>query len=86
MTPSGRVSREKALYPWHGGRTSPRTGMWQPMPSSTSTQPLSYDLIAGFTFNFCIEKIVALATQSIYPIPEREGFLVVGFGGQKIAH
>ena len=85
MTPSGRVSREKALYPWHGGRTSPRTGMWQPMPSSTSTQPLSYDLIAGFTFNFCIEKIVALATQSTYPIPEREGFLVVGFGGQKIA-
>ena len=85
MTPSGRVSREKALYPWHGGRTSPRNGMWQPMPSSTSTQPLSYNLIAGFTFNFCIEKIIALATQSIYPIPEREGFLVVGFGGQKIA-
>ena len=85
MTPSGRVSREKALYPWHGGRTSPRNGMWQPMPSSTSTQPLSYDLIAGFTFNFCIEKIVALATQSTYPTTEREGFLVVGFGGQKIA-
>ncbi|MDA9718736.1 hypothetical protein N9U65_04625 [Planctomycetaceae bacterium] len=55
------------------------------MPSSTSIQPLSYDLIAGFTFNFCIEKIVALATQSTYSTPEREGFLVVGFGGQKIA-
>ena len=55
-----------------------------PMAASTSNKPLSFDLLAGLTFNFCIEKIIASAIQSASPTPDREGFLVVGFGGQKI--
>ena len=45
--------------------------------------PLSFDLLAGLTFDFCIEKIVTSAAQSARPTPEKEGLLVVGFGGQK---
>ena len=52
------------------------------MAAITSIQPLSFDLLAGLTFDFCIEKIVASATQSACPTPEQQGLLVVGFGGQ----
>ena len=52
------------------------------MAAITSIQPLSFDLLAGLTFDFCIEKIVASATQSTCPTPEQQGLLVVGFGGQ----
>ena len=56
-----------------------------PMAASTSNKPLSFDLLAGLTLNFCIEKIIASAIQSASPTPDREGFLVVGFGGQKLS-
>ncbi len=45
--------------------------------------PLSFNLLAGLTFDFCIEKIVTSAAQSACPTPKQEGLLVVGFGGQK---
>ena len=52
------------------------------MAAITSIPPLSFDLLAGLTFDFCIEKIVARAAQSACPIPGQQGLLVVGFGGQ----
>jgi hypothetical protein len=53
------------------------------MAAITSVPPLSFDLLAGLTFDFCIEKIVNSAAQSTCPTPEQEGLLVVGFGGQE---
>ena len=48
-----------------------------------TTSPLSFDLLAELTFDFCVEKIVASTAQSACPTPKQEGLLVVGCGGQK---
>ena len=53
------------------------------MATVTPSQPLSFDLLSGFTTGFCIEKIVSSATQSEFQTQAPQGLLIVGCGGQQ---
>ncbi len=52
------------------------------MATVTSSQPLSFDLLSGFTTGFCIEQIIASAAQSEFQMQTPQGLLIVGFGSQ----
>ena len=52
------------------------------MATVTSSQPLSFELLSGFTTEYCIEKIVASAAQSEFQTQTPQGLLIVGCGSQ----
>ncbi len=52
------------------------------MATVTSSQPLSFDLLSGFTTGFCIEQIIASASQSEFQTQTPQGLLIVGCGSQ----
>ena len=54
-----------------------------PMAATISIKPLTFDFLAGSTFDFCMKKSIDLATQPTFPTSEQRGLLVVGFGSQQ---
>lgn len=53
------------------------------MAATMSIQPLTFDFLAGSTFDFCMKKSIDLATQPTCPTSEQRGLLVVGLGLQQ---